>query len=64
MLELIFLVIIVLICMALLILAVRDKTSYIEVLRLQLFSVLRLEMIMTEKRKPPVRRRSQQPRPK
>lgn len=63
-LELIFLVIIVLICITLLILAVRDKTSYIEVLRLQLFSVFRLEMIMAEKRKPPLHRRSQHPRPK
>jgi len=38
----------------LLILAIRDRNSYIETISIQVFKVFKIEIVKAEKRKPPV----------
>lgn len=51
--ELIFSLFAVSFCLILLILAVRDKSSYIEIITVQIFKFIRIEIVSAEKKRPP-----------
>lgn len=53
MLEIIFMLIIISFSAIILILVIRDKSSYIEAVSIQVFRLLKIEIITAEKRKPP-----------